>query len=436
MLFAGCLPCLNNSSRRSISLLGECAARSRYGATPISVLARQQELCHRMESNPDKWFRKDYSELWHEATSDLCKSNVLEDVAEEDVVFVKNATAGVNAVINTLTLSAGDACLITSQTYGACANAVASACSKAGAELIVLQVSRDGLANEDVLCALLEQTFADHGGKIKFALLDHITSPTAVILPVRRLCKICKDAGAYVMVDGAHAPGNIVPLNIPSIGCDWYAGNLHKWLWCPKGCAFLWVSRSRQAAAQGVVISHEYKSAFQERFKMQGTLDDTAFLSVPAALAFAEQVGGGVASIAAENKALVSWAAEMLVKRWGTELLVPLERCCSMAVIRCPFEATVKTAVESRAAAANGGEEEAGDAAAVAAGAGAKENLFKLVWEQYNIVVPTIPMPSADGVWCRISAQLYNTKEDYLKLADAILQLKAERQGSGELERP
>ena len=185
-----------------------------------------------MEANPDRWFRRDVSALWHEATTALC--TVLTGVREQDVVFVKNATAGVNAVVNTLKLNADDACLITSQTYGACANAVASVCNKAGAEVITLQVSREALADEDVLAAALDATLAQHGGKIKFVLLDHITSPTAVILPVQRLCRICKDNGVPVMVDGAHAPGN-VQLNIPSIGCDWYAGNCHKW--CVKVCS-------------------------------------------------------------------------------------------------------------------------------------------------------------------------------------------------------
>ena len=180
-------------------------------------------------------------------------------------------------------------------------------------------------------------------------------------------------------------------------------GNLHKWLFCPKGCAFLWVTPQHQSRAQGVVISHEWKSSYQARFKMQGTLDDTAFLAVPAALHFIEQVGG-IERIAAENHAMVTWAARMLAERWSTEVLVPMERCSSMAVIRCPFEPREP-----------------------------EEDLFGLVWHRFNIVVPVIPMPGMPGVWVRISAQLYNHRSDYEKLADAIMELKAERRkGEGE----
>ena len=157
---------------------------------------------------------------------------------------------------------------------------------------------------------------------IKFALLDHITSPTAVLLPVGRLCSICRKHGVAVMVDGAHAPGNMLPnLDIPAVGADWYTGNLHKWCFTPKGSAFLWVAKPMQDIAQGVVISHAFASPdwqvrkrilyfapyyrptkndhftktgsgqtycresstqkesgcvfLQERFSMQGTLDDT-----------------------------------------------------------------------------------------------------------------------------------------------------------------
>ena len=119
-------------------------------------------------------------------------------------------------------------------------------------------IPRPALLDEDKCAALLEQQLsaAPH---IKFALLDHITSPTAVVLPIARLCAICRAHGVRVMVDGAHAPGNMLPnLDIPSIGADWYTGNLHKWCFTPKGSAFLWVSKSLHDVAQGVVISHEY----------------------------------------------------------------------------------------------------------------------------------------------------------------------------------
>ena len=137
--------------------------------------------------------------------------------------------------------------------------------------------------------------------------------------------------------------------------------------------------------------------SFQERFKMQGTLDDTAFLAVPAAVEFIESVGG-LNQVAAENHDLAGWAAEMLAAAWGTEMLVEGSKCCSMAVVKLPFETTSDD-----------------------------EDLFRLIWDRFNIVVPAVPMPGAAGAWCRISAQIYNQKSDYERLAEAILLLKAER---------
>ena len=131
--------------------------------------------------------------------------------------------------------------------------------------------------------------------------------------------------------------------------------------------------------------------------RLQGTLDDTSFLAVPAALAFVKEMGGA-AAIAAHNHELAGWAATMLAERWNTELYAPLELCTSMAVVRCPFEP-------------------------VAPG----EDLMGLMSDRFGIVVPIIPMPGAHGVWARISAQLYNDKADYDRLADAVLELQRER---------
>lgn len=189
-----------------------------------------------------------------------------------------------------------------------------------------------------------------------------------------------------------------MPLDIPAIGADWYVANLHKWMFCPKGTAFLWTVQQRQEEAQSVVISHEYRHHdYRERFMMQGTIDDTAFLAVPRAVAFAEAMGG-LRVIADHNHQLVAWAAHMLARRWGTEILVPTALCGSMAVVRCPFDA-----------------------------ASPEEDLFSLVWDRFSLVVPVIPMPGMPGVWIRVSAQIYNERGHYEKLADAVLLLLAER---------
>jgi isopenicillin-N epimerase len=288
-----------------------------YGALPQEVSARQHELILQMEANPDTWFRRAFRPLWDQAVT--AAADLAGAERSQDVVFVKNATAGVNAVVNTLQLGAGDACLVTTQTYGACANAVSHACERSGATLLRLEVSRRTLSDHDALEAQLLAELdgaAKVGLTVRFALVDHVTSPTAVVLPVRRLCAACRARQVPVMVDGAHAPGNVLPLNIPALGCDWYTGNLHKWVFCPKGCAFLWVDPARQDDAQATIISHAYKSPFQERFAMQGTLDDTAFLCLPFALGWVDRQLGGLAAVAQHNHELVCRGAQLLVKSW------------------------------------------------------------------------------------------------------------------------
>lgn len=265
-----------------------------------------------------------------------------------------------------------------------------------------LELQREQLADPDAVVeaftAELDAAAASGeagAGRVRFALVDHITSPTAVVLPVQRLCAVCRARGVQVMVDGAHAPGSIVPLDVPALGCDWYTGNLHKWAFCPKGSALLWVAREHQPASQAPIISHEWRSQFQQRFIMQGTLDDTAFAAAPAAFRFAASMGG-FAAIAARNHQLVAWAAGMLVERWGTELYAPVELCVGMAVIRTPLDAHCDS------------------------------DLFTMMWDRFGIIAPVLEMPGAAGVWVRISAQLYNERAEYVKLADCVLELAQE----------
>lgn len=149
---------------------------------------------------------------------------------------------------------------------------------------------------------------------------------------------------------------------------------------------------------------------------MQGTLDNTAFLAVPAAVAFVQSMGG-LASIIDRNHRLVAWAANMLVERWGTELLVPLDRCTSMAVVRCPFDPSRRTPCRELEGGGPVDDKEPEE-----------EDLFAMIWDRFDIICPVIRMPGAPGVWARISAQIYNCQSDYTRLADAVLAIQAERQ--------
>ena len=174
-----------------------------------------------MESNPDRWFRRAFAPLWESAVEAMA---AVVGARAKDTVFVMNATAAVNAVVNTLHLGPGTACLVTNQTYEACAHVVQNACEKSGATFIVMNLDRATLASYDAMAGKLVGTLREHPTST-FALLDHITSPTAVLMPVKRLCSICHEHGVAVMVDGAHAPGTVQALAVPSYNADWYTGS-------------------------------------------------------------------------------------------------------------------------------------------------------------------------------------------------------------------
>ena len=129
------------------------------------------------------------------------------------------------------------------------------------------------------------------GPRSRLAILDHVSSPTAIVFPVRELTALCHEAGAKVLIDGAHAPG-MLSLDVPAIGSDWYVGNCHKWLMAPKGSGFLWASPASQAETHPLVISHGYRQGFVAEFDWVGTRDPTAWLTVPAAIDFHFRIGG------------------------------------------------------------------------------------------------------------------------------------------------
>jgi selenocysteine lyase/cysteine desulfurase len=282
---------------------------------------------------------------------------------------------------------------------------VRDVCERAGARVIVWDISCSPLPSDACLVQALEELLASdaaaHGGRcsVRLALLDHITSPTAVVMPVKELAAACRRAGVLSLIDGAHAPGHIPGLNVGELDADFYTGNFHKWLFCPKGTAFLYAAESVRRDLQSVVISHNYKHlAVADRFFMQGTLDDTSFLCLHAALRFVDS-HGGEAAVCEQNRSLCDWAADMLASAWGTEQLVPRARAApNLAAIRMPLRL--------------GSEPQTPGAPDV------------VLFERFNIQSAVFTLGGA--YYCRISAQLYNEKTDYERLRDAVLALAAE----------
>ena len=220
------------------------------GATPRFVVAKQKQLLEAMEAFPDRWFHSTVPRSVRASAADLA---TFIGADPQDVVFVVNATTGINSVIRSLDLQQGDAVLCLDLTYRPVLNTLRFVCTvkQELVELVELPLPMP-LPDADQIVSMVERALADNAPAVRLAVFDHITSPTALVLPVARLVQVCRRYNVTVLIDGAHAPGQL-PLNVREVGADFYVGTCHKWLFSPKGSAFLWASPDAQDAVKPVV---------------------------------------------------------------------------------------------------------------------------------------------------------------------------------------
>jgi isopenicillin-N epimerase len=350
-----------------------------FGVTPEAVFAEQERWRARIERNPTHFLTYEVEDALRAALVPVAKAI---GAAAEDVVFVENATTGLNAVLRSLDFEPGDEILITSLSYPAIRKAAYYAASRCGARVIEAEIP---LPLSDK-AALLRAVAAKLNIRTKLAIFDHIASHSALLLPAAELTRLAHEAGARVMIDGAHAPGQI-PLDIAAIGADWYVGNLHKWYFAPRGCGILWASKAQQPATRPLAISHGYGEGFRAEFEWTGTRDVTPALATPAAIEFHESLGG--AALMERNRTLVREAARMLAVRWRTELTGPSDAFAAMVTVRLP---------------------QAGEASGAHANA-----LMRELAERHQIGAAVVVLEGA--LWLRVAAQAYNEIADYERLA-------------------
>ncbi len=379
-----------------------------FGATPTSVLNFQRELRDRIEQQPVRFFARQWEGAFDEARAAVAG---FLGASPDDIAAVPNATAGVNTVLRSLRFDPGDELITTNHEYNACANALRHAADRAGARVVVAQVPFPISSPDDVVAAVLDAVTP----RTRLALFDHATSPTAIVFPVGRLVRELRSRGVMSLVDGAHTPG-MLPVDLDALGAEFYTGNLHKWVCAPKGAAFLHVRRDMQRLIEPLSISHGLNSqrADRSRFRMlfdwTGTCDPTAFLSVPEALAaVAAAVPGGWEEVMRRNHKLAIEARDLLCAVLGVARPAPDEMLGSMASIP------------------------------LAPGSGpdpAESPLFQdamqtPLLERFGVEVPVIPWPEPPARLVRVSAQLYNTIDEYRVLADGLCAILAEeREGS------
>lgn len=362
------------------------------GATPKKILTVQQTLREEMERQPARFLLRELSALSGASNRPVPR---LREAAEAvarfvgakgpDLVFVDNATTGVNTVLRSLDLRSGDEILITNLAYGAVVNAARFVAERAGARLVTVALPFP-LSDRAQLVSAVADALTP---RTRLAILDHITSETALVLPLAEMAAVCRAAGVLVLADGAHAPGAI-PLDITSLGVDWYTGNLHKWALAPKGCGFLWAAPERQKDLHPLVVSWGLGQGFTQEFDWVGTKDPTPYLSAPAALNLMHE--WGLEAMRNYNHRL-AWASVLhLGERWGFEPPAPESMIGNMATL--PLPAYLGQTRE--------------DAARLQ---------YELLYT-YRLEAPILCWQNR--LWARISAQVYNEPDDLERFALAV----------------
>ena len=316
----------------------------------------------------------------------------------EDLAFVTNATSGVNAVLRSVALDAGDELLTTDHAYNACKNALEYVASRAGARVVIVTLPFP-VSSPD---AIVDAVMARVTPRTRLALLDHVTSPTALVLPIERLIAELSRRGVETLVDGAHAPG-MLPLDLRTLGATYYTGNCHKWLCAPKGSAFLWVRGDLRTDVRPLTISHGATAwrPGRERFRLEfdwtGTSDPTAWLTVPTAIDYVGSLlPGGWPAIMARNHALALEARRLLCDVAGTAPPCPEAMVGSLASVILPNGATSDVFWRN------------------------PDPLQARLFDGWGIEVPVMSFPAAPRRLIRISAQLYNERAHYERLAEAL----------------
>ncbi len=357
-----------------------------YGATPGPVFDAYQEWQRRLERQPVLFLGREFNDLIHAARQAL---GTYLNADTGDLVYIPNATHGANIIARSLNLKPGDEILTTNHEYGACDFTWKFVCSQAGARYIRKSIPLPVTTSEEIV----ERFLAGITPQTKAIYLSHITSSTALRLPVEAICQGARAKGVLSIVDAAHSPGQI-PLDLQQLGADVVFGNCHKWMLAPKGSAFLYVRREVQKIIQPLIVSWGYEampefttgSRFVDLLQWTGTRDPAAALTVPAAIQFMKDHHWD--TVRRQCHQLLRQTIARICDLTELTPLYPLDSDFYYQMGIAPLPASNLPMLKSR------------------------------LYEQYKIEVPLTEWE--DNQFIRISVQGYNSQEDVDALLNAL----------------
>jgi len=369
-----------------------------YGCCPAVVGAAQAELRRRLEADPVHFFKYDLEFYSDDARGAIGR---FVNAPAKDLALISNGTVAVSTVLSNLDLQAGDEILITDHEYMATMNELDKLCKATGAVVVTAPVAFPAADPDQVVDSILGAVT----GKTKLVLLSHICSASALVLPVERIVPELRAKGIDVFLDGAHTPGQI-PLDIEKLNPTWYAASCHKWLATPKGTGFIYTSPDRQTGFKPLALScrvhelREDRQPFLCDFDYMGTNDYTGNLVIPVAI---EHMGAQLLSSESQsgwdalyqrNHDLVVAGAEIICDAIGIKQQVPESMIGTMVSIPLPGK--------------------------VVEGEIYDDSLWDALYQKHDIQVPVWALGKIHPRVMRVSAQLYNTIEDFEKLAGAL----------------
>ncbi len=362
------------------------------GAVPRVVLAAQRAVQDEIERGPARFLLRELADVRQipmrmppRMRTAIAPIAAFVGAQPQDLVFVDNATAGCNAVLRSWDFRAGDEILVTDHGYGAVTTAARYVAERAGATVRTIVLPWPTITPESALAAVVQAI----GPATRMLVIDHLTSGSALLLPIAAIAAACRARGVITLVDGAHVPG-MLPLEIPALGCDFYVANLHKWAMTPRSSGILWARRDLHPHVQPTVISWGHGLDLGAAFDLAGTRDPSAHLAAPAGIAFLESLG--LDAVRTYNHDLVWRAARDFTERWGTTIPGPEDMYGSMCTIPLPATQDATSEAVQRL----------------------KDELL------YEDRIETQIHPFAGRVWLRLAAQVYNEADDFERLWRAI----------------